>query len=204
MLLDSGAHYDCGTTDITRTIALGPLSDEERHVYTLVLRGHLQLQNLHFPEGTTGLQLDTAARAAMWHEGYDFGHGTGHGVGHRLGVHEGPLQIRKNVRACTLLNIHARQVITDEPGIYGAGRFGVRIENMLVCKESHETDFGRFLCFEPLTLCPYDIPAIIPVLLSYEERLWLNSYHAMVRNVLTPLLSDPADQEWLRKATIAI
>ena len=201
LLLDSGAHYDCGTTDITRTIALGPLTDEERRVYTLVLRGHLQLQNLRFPEGTTGLQLDTAARAAMWREGYDFGHGTGHGVGHRLGVHEGPLQIRKNVRACTLLNIRARQVITDEPGIYVTGRFGVRIENMLVCKESGETDYGRFLCFEPLTLCPYDKHAIMPDMLSNEERLWLNSYHMRVRTILSPMLDDPADQAWLCQAT---
>ncbi|MCR4921870.1 MAG: M24 family metallopeptidase, partial [Bacteroidaceae bacterium] len=142
LLLDSGAHYDCGTTDITRTIALGPLTDEERLVYTLVLRGHLQLQHLQLPEQTTGLQLDTAARSAMWREGYDFGHGTGHGVGHRLGVHEGPLQIRKNMRACTLLYIRAGQVITDEPGIYVAGRFGVRIENMLLCCKAEDTDFG--------------------------------------------------------------
>ena len=201
LLLDSGAHYDCGTTDITRTIALGPLTDEERRVYTLVLRGHLQLQNLHFPEGTTGLQLDTAARAAMWREGYDFGHGTGHGVGHRLGVHEGPLQIRKNVRPCTLLNIRAQQVITDEPGIYVAGRFGVRTENMLLCREAAATDFGRFLRFEPLTLCPYDRRAIVPHMLSAEEREWLNAYHARVRSELEPLLSDPADRLWLCQAT---
>ena len=201
LLLDSGAHYDCGTTDITRTIALGPLTPEEQTVYTLVLRGHLQLQNLHFPEGTTGLQLDTAARAAMWRRGYDFGHGTGHGVGHRLGVHEGPLQIRKNVRACTLLDIRARQVITDEPGIYVEGRFGVRIENMLLCLPAGETDFGRFLRFEPLTLCPYDRRAIRPEMLSAEEREWLNEYHAHVRRTLEPHLDDDADREWLWWAT---
>ncbi len=201
LLLDSGAHYDCGTTDITRTIALGSLTDEERHVYTLVLRGHLQLQNMHFPEGTTGLQLDTAARASMWREGYDFGHGTGHGVGHRLGVHEGPVQIRKNVRACTLLDIRARQVITDEPGIYVEGRFGVRIENMLLCQEAGATEFGRFLRFEPLTLCPYDLRAIDPEMLSAEERGWLNEYHRHVRITLEPLLDDPADRRWLQEAT---
>lgn len=204
LLLDSGAHYDCGTTDITRTIALGPLTEEERRVYTLVLRGHLQLQAMRFPEGTTGLQLDTAARMSMWREGYDFGHGTGHGVGHRLGVHEGPVQIRKNARACTLLYIRAGQVITDEPGIYVTGRFGVRIENMLLCHEADETDFGHWLSFETLTLCPYDRRAIVPDMLSQEERAWLNDYHAHVCRTLLPHLSDEADRQWLCQATAPI
>ena len=204
LLIDSGAHYDCGTTDITRTVALGPLTEEERRVYTLVLRGHLQLQHMRFPENTTGLQLDTAARMAMWREGYDYGHGTGHGVGHRLGVHEGPVQIRKNTRACTLLYIRAGQVITDEPGIYVAGRFGVRIENMLLCREAGTTDFGRWLDFEPLTLCPYDRCAIMPEMLSREERQWLNAYHAHVCATLLPHLSDEADRQWLRQATAEI
>ena len=204
LLLDSGAHYDCGTTDITRTIALGPLTEEEQRVYTLVLRGHLQLQAMRFPEGTTGLQLDTAARMSMWREGYDFGHGTGHGVGHRLGVHEGPVQIRKNARACTLLYIRAGQVITDEPGIYVTGRFGVRIENMLLCHTAGETDFGHWLSFETLTLCPYDRRAIIPEMLSQEEREWLNDYHTRVCRTLLPHLADEADRQWLRQATAPI
>lgn len=211
LLLDSGAHYDCGTTDITRTIALGELTEEERRVYTLVLKGHLQLANLHFPDGATGLQLDTAARTAMWREGYDFGHGTGHGVGHRLGVHEGPVQIRKNLRGCTTLPFHAGQNITDEPGIYVPGRFGVRIENILFAvpaatAESPEgvTDFGRFLCFEQHTLCPYDLRPVVVEMLTAEERQWLNDYHNRVREVLTPLLTTAEERLWLAQATRSI
>lgn len=221
LLLDSGAHYSfppvgeteggCGTTDITRTIALGPLTDEEKRVYTLVLKGHLQLANLHFPDGTTGLQLDTAARMAMWREGYDFGHGTGHGVGHRLGVHEGPVQIRKNLRGCTTLPFHAGQNITDEPGIYVPGRFGVRIENILFAvpdsTEEHPdgtTDFGNFLRFEQHTLCPYDLRPVVVEMLTAEERKWLNDYHAHVREVLTPLLPTDEERKWLEEATRSI
>ncbi len=200
LLLDSGAHYDCGTTDITRTISLGAPTEEERRVYTLVLKGHLGLQAMHFPEGTTGLQLDTAARAPMWREGYDFGHGTGHGVGHVLGVHEGPVQIRKNHRADTVLPVRAGQVITDEPGIYVPGKFGVRIENCLLCVPSRSTDFGRFLAFEPLTLCPYDLALIVPEMLTSEEKSWLNAYHAKVCDSLMPLL-DESEKSWLREAT---
>lgn len=201
LLLDSGGHYDCGSTDITRTIPLGPLTDEECKVYTLVLKGHLQLQHMQFPEGTVGLQLDTAARMAMWKEGYDFGHGTGHGVGHRLGVHEGPCQIRKNCRRDTTIPFHAGQNCTDEPGIYVAGKFGVRHENTMLCVEAGETDFGRFLKFEPLTLCPYDLRPIVIGMLTKEELEWLNAYHAQVRETLTPLLPDEADKAWLAQAT---
>ena len=201
LLLDSGAHYTFGTTDITRTICLGEPTEEERRVYTLVLRGHLKLMNMQFPEGTTGLQLDTAARMDMWRRGYDFGHGTGHGVGFRSGVHEGPVQIRKNLRQCTTLPFHAGQVITDEPGIYLAGRFGVRIENMLLCQEAQQTECGRFLCFECLTLCPYDRRLIDLDMLQNEEREWLNQYHGLVREKLLPLLTDEADRQWLTQAT---
>lgn len=201
LLLDSGAHYDCGTTDITRTISVGEPTEEERRVYTLVLKGHLQLQAMHFPKGTTGLQLDTAARTAMWREGYDFGHGTGHGVGHVLGVHEGPAQIRKNYRQDTVKPIQAGHVITDEPGIYVQGRFGVRIENCLLCVPAQETEFGSFLKFEPLTLCPYDRKLIVPEMLTCEERCWLNGYHDMVRKVIAPLLKNASELEWLLRAT---
>lgn len=200
LLLDSGAHYDCGTTDITRTIAIGKPTEEEKKVYTLVLKGHLQLQAMHFPEGTTGLQLDTAARAPMWREGYDFGHGTGHGVGHVLGVHEGPVQIRKNHRADTILPICAGQVLTDEPGIYVQGRFGVRIENCLLSVSSNETDFGSFLKFEPLTLCPYDLDLVVPEMLTGEEQRWLNGYHAKVCEVLMPRLASDTERAWLENA----
>lgn len=204
LLLDSGAHYDCGTTDITRTIAIGEPTEEEKRVYTLVLKGHMQLQAMHFPEGTTGLQLDTAARTPMWREGYDFGHGTGHGVGHVLGVHEGPVQIRKNCRVDTVRPVRAGQILTDEPGIYVAGKFGVRIENCLLCVPAQKNDFGSFLTFEPLTLCPYDRRLIAVEMLNDEERQWLNAYHARVRNVLTPLLEDEAEQLWLKQATAPI
>ena len=201
LLLDSGGHYDCGSTDITRTIPLGPLTDEERRVYTLVLKGHLQLQNIHFPDGTTGLQLDTAARMPIWRAGYDFGHGTGHGVGHRLGVHEGPCQIRKNCRKDTTQPFHAGQNVTDEPGIYVEGKFGVRHENTLLCVVAEENEFGRFLKFEPLTLCPYDLRPIVTEMLTNEELKWLNDYHCHVRETLMPHLTDEADRKWLGEAT---
>ena len=201
LLLDSGGQYTCGTTDITRTIALGTPTPEERRVYTLVLKGHLQLAHAIFPDGTTGLQLDTYARAAMWREGYDYGHGTGHGVGHRLGVHEGPLQIRKNLRACTTLPFHAGQTITDEPGIYIPGAFGVRIENLLLATEGPETPFGKFLRFDNLTLCPYDLKPVDFDLLTPQERQWLNLYHAHVREILMPLLHHEAERQWLDQAT---
>ena len=200
-LLDSGGQYACGTTDITRTVALGTPTPEERRVYTLVLKGHLQLAHAVFPDGTTGLQLDTYARAAMWRDGYDYGHGTGHGVGHRLGVHEGPLQIRKNLRACTTLPFHAGQTVTDEPGIYVPGAFGVRIENLLLTIEGPETPFGTFLRFDDLTLCPYDLKPVVTDMLTPQERQWLNDYHFRVRETLMPLLHDEADREWLENAT---
>ena len=200
-LLDSGGQYACGTTDITRTVALGTPTPEERRVYTLVLKGHLQLAHAVFPDGTTGLQLDTYARAAMWRDGYDYGHGTGHGVGHRLGVHEGPLQIRKNLRACTTLPFHAGQTVTDEPGIYISGAFGVRIENLLLATEGPETPFGKFLRFHDFTLCPYDLKPVDVDMLTPEERQWLNDYHFRVRETLMPLLHDEADREWLENAT---
>lgn len=201
LLLDSGGHYTCGTTDITRTIALGPLTPEECRAYTLVLKGHLQLAHASFPEGTTGLQLDTLARAAMWREGYDYGHGTGHGVGHRLGVHEGPLQIRKNLRACTTIPFRPGHVVTDEPGIYAEGRFGVRIENTLLTVEGRRTDFGKFLRFTDLTLCPYDLEPVVAGMLTPQERQWVNEYHRRVCETLLPLLGDDGDRQWLIGAT---
>ncbi len=204
LLLDSGAQYDSGTTDITRTVALGPVTDEEKRVYTLVLKGHIALSRCRFPEGTTGIQLDLAARYAMWQEGYDFGHGTGHGVGHRLCVHEGPHQIRKNLRGCTVIPFRPGMTITNEPGIYVAGRFGVRIENTLLTVPAGTTDFGTFLAFEPLTLCPIDLKPVEISLLTAAERQWLNDYHATVRARLLPCLKDEADAEWLKTATLPI
>lgn len=201
LLLDSGAQYDCGTTDITRTIAMGPVTDEERRVYTLVLKGHIGLSSLRFPDGTCGLELDLAARRDMWQAGYDFGHGTGHGVGSRLCVHEGPQQIRKNLRGCTMVPFRAGMTVTDEPGIYVEGRFGVRIENTLLTVDDGTTSFGRFLRFEPLTLCPIDLRPVDFAMLTPDERRWLDSYHAEVRRRLMPLLSDETDRKWLAAAT---
>ena len=174
LLLDSGGQYDCGTTDITRTIALGPVTDEQRHIYTLVLKAHIQLELAHFPDGCTGTQIDALAREPLWREGLNFLHGTGHGVGSHLCVHEGPHQVRMNHVPAPL---HAGMTITDEPGIYLEGRFGVRIENTLLIKEYKETEFGKFLCMEPLTCCPIDTEAVDFTLLTDEERLWLEEYN---------------------------
>lgn len=196
LLLDSGAQYLDGTTDITRTIALGPVTDEERKVYTLVLKGHLQLQNLCFPDGACGSQLDAVARMAMWHEGMNFMHGTGHGVGAYLNVHEGPHQIRMEWRPAPL---HAGMTVTDEPGLYLAGRFGVRTENTLLVVPYRKTEFGSFLRFEPLTLCPIDKAPIVLEMLSVDERAWLNAYHRHVYEALYPLL-EPDEQKWLADA----
>ena len=201
LLCDSGAHYRSGTTDITRTIALGEVTAEERKAYTLVLKGHIALAKCCFPEGTTGIQLDLAARYAMWQHSYDFGHGTGHGVGSRLCVHEGPHQIRKNVRPSTLIPFKAGMTITNEPGIYVEDKFGIRIENLLLTIEKEQNAFGKFLAFETLTLCPIDVRPIDFSMLTAEEKAWLNNYHDLVRTALMPLLNDAADQKWLEKAT---
>lgn len=196
ILIDSGAHYADGTTDITRTIALGPVTNEQRRVYTLVLKGHLQLQNLKFPYGASGTQLDAAARMAMWREGMNFLHGTGHGVGSYLNVHEGPHQIRMEWRPAPLV---PGMAVTDEPGLYLSGRFGVRTENMLMVKGYMETEFGRFLEFEPLTLCPIDKTPIIASMLTDEERAWLDDYHRRVYEKLAPHLQ-PDECRWLEDA----
>ena len=197
LLLDSGAQYLDGTTDITRTIALGPLTNEEKTDYTLVLKGHLQLQNAHFPAGTCGTQLDVLARSAMWKCGINYMHGTGHGIGHFLCVHEGPHQIRMN-HMPTLLE--PGMIVTDEPGIYKAGRHGIRIENTLLIVPAQETEFGKFYKFEPLTLCPIDKKAIAVELLTDEELVWLNEYHQMVYDRLCPYL-DEEEQAWLKETT---
>ena len=198
LLLDSGAQYQDGTTDITRTLALGPTTPEERHVYTLVLKAHISLARLVFPSGSSGTQLDLAARRPLWQEGYNFGHGTGHGVGSYLNVHEGPHQIRMNWMPAP---ITAGMTVTNEPGLYLAGRFGVRIENILLAVPHLETEFGTFLRFETLTLCPIDTAPIERQLLEPAEIEWLNTYHQRVRNELLPLLDDEADRRWLIDAT---
>lgn len=200
LLLDSGAQYLDGTTDITRTIQLGPVDDLHRRVYTLVLKGHLSLENLCFPRGASGTQLDAVARTAMWREGMNFMHGTGHGVGSYLSVHEGPHQIRQEYRPAPIVE---GMTVTDEPGLYLAGKFGVRIENTLLAVPYLTTEFGRFLRFEPLTLCPIDTRPIVVDMLTDEERSVLNAYHSMVYERLAPML-DSDEREWLRSKTRAI
>ena len=200
LLLDSGAQYLDGTTDITRTIALGPLTEEQKRVYTLVLKGHIDLQLLQFPDGASGTQLDAIARRPLWKAGLNFLHGTGHGVGSYLNVHEGPHQIRMEWKPAPLV---AGMTVTDEPGVYLEGRFGVRIENTLLVVPYKETDFGKFLQFEPLTLCPIDKTPIISELMTSEEIDWLNQYHAMVYSQLSPYL-DKEEKEWLKVQTQAL
>ena len=200
LLLDSGAQYLDGTTDITRTIALGPLTDLEKHIYTLVLKGHIQIELCKFPSGSSGTQIDILARKDMWREGLNYLHGTGHGVGTYLNVHEGPHQFRMEWKPAPLV---AGMTITDEPGIYLPDRCGVRTENTLLIVPYKETEFGKFLQFESLTLCPIDKSPIIREMLLQEEVDWLNDYHRHVAETLSPYLSED-EAEWLREACAAI
>lgn len=197
ILIDSGAQYQDGTTDITRTIALGPVTEEMKHIYTLVLKGHIQLELAKFPDGASGTQIDALSRECMWREGYNFLHGTGHGVGSYLNVHEGPHQIRMEWKPTPL---RAGMTVTDEPGLYLKGKFGVRIENTLLIKDFVETTFGKFLQMESLTLCPIDTAPIDVDMLLLEEVEWLNAYHREVFEKLSPYLKDE-EVSWLAKAT---
>ncbi len=196
LLLDSGAQYLDGTTDITRTIALGPVTDEQKHIYTLVLKGHIRLAMAKFPANASGTQLDILAREAMWREGLNYMHGTGHGVGSYLSVHEGPHQIRMEYKPEPL---RVGMTVTNEPGLYLAGKFGVRIENTMLITEYMNTEYGRFLKLEPLTLCPIDKAPIDVDMLADEELDYLNDYHAAVFKSLSPYLDDEMT-EWLANA----
>ena len=200
LLLDSGAQYLDGTTDITRTIALGPLTEEQKRVYTLVLKGHIQIELCKFPSGASGTQIDILAREAMWREGLNYLHGTGHGVGTYLNVHEGPHQFRMEWKPAPLV---AGMTITDEPGIYLEGKFGVRIENTLLITPYKQTQFGEFLQFESLTLCPIDTTPIVKEMLLDEEIAWLNQYHKQVYDTLAPHLNND-EATWLKQACVAI
>lgn len=197
ILIDSGAQYQDGTTDITRTIALGAVSEEMKHIYTLVLKAHIQLELVKFPDGASGTQLDAVGRGCMWREGYNFLHGTGHGVGSYLCVHEGPHQIRMEWMPTPL---RAGMTLTDEPGLYLAGKFGVRIENTVLISDYMSTEFGKFLQIEPLTLCPIDTTPIDVDMLLPEEIDWLNAYHHSVYEKLSPFL-DEEEKIWLENAT---
>ena len=196
LLLDSGAQYLDGTTDITRTIALGPLTDLEKQIYTLVLKGHIQIELCKFPSGSSGTQIDILARKDMWREGLNYLHGTGHGVGTYLNVHEGPHQFRLEWKPAPLV---AGMTITDEPGIYLPDRCGARTENTLLIVPYKETEFGKFLQFESLTLCPIDKAPIVREMMTQEEIQWLNDYHQRVFDTLSPHLS-AEEAAWLRTA----
>ena len=200
LLLDSGAQYQDGTTDITRTIALGPLSEQEKIDYTLVLRGHIRLAMCKFPAGSSGTQIDACARYAMWQEGVNFLHGTGHGVGSYLNVHEGPHQIRMNYMPAPLC---ANMTVTDEPGIYRAGSHGVRIENTMLITPYLNNEFGEFLQLEALTLCPIDKTPIVRERMQTDEIQYLNEYHQRVYRELAPHLNDE-EKAWLKKACAAL
>ena len=197
LLIDSGAQYLDGTTDITRTIPLGPTTEEQKKDYTLVLKGFIQLAMAEFPQGTCGTQLDVLARLSMWEEGINYGHGTGHGVGHFLNVHEGPHQIRMHNVPTPL---QPGMTVTNEPGIYRAGKYGIRTENTMLTVPSRKTDFGEFYKFEQLTLCPINTETILWDMLSSKEIRWLNEYHETVYSKLSPLLSDE-EKQWLRNTT---
>ena len=205
LLADTGGHYLEGTTDITRTIAVGELTEEEKEIYTMVLRGHIGLSDTRFLSGCTGQSLDTLARTPLWDQGRDYDHGTGHGVGYLLSVHEGPNSFRYQQavdprRQCVL---QEGMITSNEPACYLEGKFGVRIENLVVCRKDHRPGFDRFLCFETLTMAPYERAAIIPERLTEKERNWLNAYQEKVYETLAPLLSKE-EADWLYKETRAI
>ena len=200
LLLDSGAQYLDGTTDITRTIALGELTEEEKTDYTLILKGHIALAMAKFPVGTRGAQLDVLARMPIWKYGMNFLHGTGHGVGHFLSVHEGPQSIRMNENPVVL---QPGMVTSNEPGVYKAGSHGIRTENLtLVCKDK-EGMFGDYLKFETITLCPICKKGIVKEMLTNEEIEWLNNYHQIVYEKLSPNLNEE-EKVWLQEATASI
>ncbi len=197
LLLDSGGQYFDGTTDITRTIALGVVPEAMKRDYTAVLRGHIAFSSARFPNGLHAGRLDSFARAPLWENGIDYGHSTGHGVGFFLSVHEAPLSSSPRTPATEATKLVEGVVLSDEPGVYRAGLWGVRIENLVSATRFNETDF---LTFEPLSLCPYDRHLIEVERLSSFERQWINDYHAYVFEKLSPSLDSEAS-EWLKKAT---
>ena len=198
LLVDSGGQYLGGTTDITRVLALGETTAEQRRDATLVMKGMIALSRARFPKGASGPQLDALARAPLWAAGMDYGHGTGHGVGYFLNVHEGPHSIRPPTSAGALVPLEPGMITSIEPGLYKPARHGIRHENLAVVVEAEDTEFGEYYAFETLTLCPFDRRALEPSLLNPDERAWLDDYHASVRAALAPLLED-ADLAWLER-----
>lgn len=201
-LVDSGAQYINGTTDITRTVAIGDVPYEQKRFFTLVLKGMIAISTARFPVGTRGLDLDPLARIALWKAGADYGHGTGHGVGSYLSVHEGPQRIARQ----TMQEILPGMILSNEPGYYRPGQYGIRIENLIYVKEPEEIDGGdrKMLSFETLTWCPIDLRLVVAELLTKEEYNWLNDYHAKTREKLMPLIEEPEVRAWLEQATRAI
>lgn len=197
LLIDTGGQYLNGTTDITRTYALGKVSEQMKHDYTLVLKGHIGIATAKFPKGTRGSQLDILARRFMWNEGATYLHGTGHGIGHFLNVHEGPQNIRLEENPVTL---ELGMVTSNEPGFYRTGEYGIRIENLVLVTDYKTTEFGIFYQFETITLFPIDTSLIQTDILTAEEKQWLNNYHRMVEEKLSPLLESD-EVEWLREKT---
>ena len=202
LLADTGGHYKEGTTDITRTIALGPLSDEQKEMYTMVLKAHIRLADAVFLRGATGMSLDVLARTPLWERGFDYNHGTGHGVGYLLSVHEGPNSFRYRPAAsrgndCVM---EEGMITSDEPGIYLEGKFGIRLENLLVCARKKINAYGTFMGFEPLTMVPFERDAILWEQLSEKEISWLNAYHKKVCETIAPYL-DEEERSWLKEVT---
>lgn len=197
LLVDSGAQYFDGTTDITRTVAVGSLTEQMKKDYTMVLKGHISLATAIYPQGTRGSQLDILARKSMWDNGINYLHGTGHGIGHFLNVHEGPQSIRMNENPTTL---QIGMVTSNEPGLYRAGKYGIRTENLILTQHETTTEFGDFYSFKTLTLCPIDTTPVVKEMLAKEEIIWLNEYHKFVYDRLSPLLTEE-EKGWLKEKT---
>ena len=205
-LIDSGGQYWQGTTDITRTIAVGELTQEQKEHFTLVLKGNIRLATAKFMYGMGGAHLDYLARGPLWERGLDFNHGTGHGVGFLLNVHEGPQNINWNsaIRPGGYVPLEEGVLISDEPGLYLEGRYGIRCENLLLCRKGEKNAYGQFMEFEVVTLVPFEREAILPELLGAEELAWLNAYHRHVYETIAPLLDSQEEREWLKEATAEI
>ena len=197
-LIDTGAHYYDGTTDVTRTVVLGELTKEEKEAFTIVLKGNLNLANTTFVYGTTGANIDCVARRPLWEKGMDFNHGTGHGVGYILGVHEGPQNISKNSKSKTKLE--EEMIVSDEPGFYKEGKFGIRHENLLLCKKGIKNEYGQFMVFDVLTMVPFDSDGIDLSLMNEDEVDYLNNYHKKVYENISPYLNEE-EKKWLKNST---
>lgn len=204
LLVDSGGQYYTGTTDITRTIVLGPLTQKMKEYFTVTLRSHIRLAMAKFPEGAIGQNLDALSRGPVWDMGLDYRCGTGHGVGHVLNVHEGPQRFHWRVRSnSTVWALKPGMITTDEPGLYIEDEFGIRHENELLCVKDEKTEYGQFLSFKNITVCPIDLEAVIPEMMTEDEKAYLNDYHRHVYETLSPLMTDE-EKEWLAHETRSI